>query len=68
MYALGLSAAGNAQLNGYPGLARSMDCAAQWLYGVSENKLRSTPAIRKINSDPRHYLNTTCATLDSRPA
>jgi hypothetical protein len=26
-------------MDGHPGLARSMDCAAQWIYGGPENPL-----------------------------
>ncbi len=34
----GLSAAGNARLNGHPGLAQSTDSAAQWIYRGLESK------------------------------
>jgi hypothetical protein len=35
VYAPGLSVAGIAQLNGHPGLERSMDCVAQWTHATS---------------------------------
>jgi hypothetical protein len=39
----GLSAAKIAKPNGYPGLARSVDCAPQWIYRGSENKYDPRP-------------------------